>query len=149
MINTQINELIKDAMKSKDEVGVQVLRLMKAEFLKAEKAVGFKGWNEQSEIKLIMKMTAQRKDSIEQYISGGRTELAEAEQKELSYLERFIPKQPTEEEVVEYTQEVINTMKSNGEDVSMKAMKYILTKVQGKYSMANGNIVSQVVKNNI
>lgn len=149
MINTQIDELIKDAMKSKDEVGVQVMRLMKAEFLNAEKAALFKGWDEQSEIKLIMKMAAQRKDSIEQYISGGRSELAEAERKELSYLEKFIPKQPTEEEVATYTQEVIDTMKANGEEVSMKAMKSILTKVQEKYSMANGKIVSQIVKNNI
>lgn len=149
MINTNIDEMIMDAMKSKDEVAVQVLRLFKAEMLKNEKEKGFKGWDDASETKLLMKMAAQRKDSIEQYTKGGREELAEAEQKELTYLEQFIPKQPTEEEVVEYTQKVIDEMKANGEEISMKIMKNVLAKVQEKYSMANGKTVSQVVKANM
>lgn len=149
MINTNIDEMIMDAMKSKDEVAVQVLRLFKAEMLKNEKEKGFKGWDDASETKLLMKMAAQRKDSIEQYTKGGREELAEAEQKELTYLEQFIPKQPTEEEVVEYTQKVIDEMKANGDEISMKIMKNVLSKVQEKYSMANGKTVSQVVKANM
>lgn len=148
MIHTNIDEMIKDAMKSKDEVAVQVLRLIKAEFLKTEKERGFSGWDGNTETKLLMKMAAQRKDSIDQYTKGGRPELAKSEQAELDYLEQFIPKQPTEEEVIEYTQKVIDEMKENGEEISMKIMKNVLTKVQEKYSMANGKVVSQVVKAN-
>lgn len=148
MIHEKIDELIQNARKSNDEVGVQVLRLIKAELLKAEKEKGFRGWDETSETKLLMKMAAQRKDSIGQYTKGGRPELAKSEQAELDYLEQFIPKQPTEEEVIEYTQKVIDEMKENGEEISMKIMKNVLTKVQEKYSMANGKVVSQVVKAN-
>lgn len=149
MLNTKINELIKNAMKTKDEIAVQVLRLIKAEFLKAEKEKSFKGWDDVSEVKILMKMTAQRKDSIEQYKMGGREDLAFKEQEELDYLEKFLPKQPSEEEITYYTQEIINEMKDNGEVITMKLMKNILSKVQLKYSTANGKIVSQIVKNNI
>ena len=149
MLNTEINELIMSAMKTKDMVGTQVYKLIKAEFLKAEKEKDFKGWTDAAEIKILMKMAAQRNDSIDQYNKAGRTDLAEAEKNELNYINRFIPKQPTDEEVKAYTQEVINDMKSKDMEVSMKNMKYVLGEVQKKYSMANGKVVSQVLKNNI
>lgn len=149
MLNTEINELIMSAMKAKDVVGTQVYKLIKAEFLKAEKEKDFKGWNEAAEIKILMKMAAQRNDSITQYTKAGRTDLAEVEKNELSYISRFIPKQPTDEEVKAYTQEIINDMKSKNMEISMKNMKYILGEVQKKFSMANGKLVSQVLKNNI
>ena len=148
MMHEKIEGLLHNARKANDKVGVQVLSLIKAELTNREKEAGFKGWDDNSETKVLMKMAAQRKDSIEQYTAGGRPELAKAEQAELDYLEQFIPKQPTEEEVAAYTQEVIDAMKANGEEISMKIMKNVLTKVQEKYSMANGKIVSQVVKAN-
>lgn len=149
MLNTEINELIMSAMKAKDVVGTQVYKLIKAEFLKAEKEKDFKGWNEAAEIKILMKMAAQRNDSIDQYNKAGRTDLAEVEKNELEYINKFIPKQPTDEEVKAYTQEIINDMKSKNMEISMKNMKYILGEVQKKFSMANGKLVSQVLKNNI
>lgn len=148
MIHEKIGGLLQNARKANDKVGVQVLSLIMTELTNREKEAGFKGWDDNSETKVLMKMAAQRKDSIEQYTAGNRPELAKAEQAELDYLEQFIPKQPTEEEVAAYTQEVIDAMKANGEEISMKIMKNVLTKVQEKYSMANGKIVSQVVKVN-
>lgn len=148
MIHEKIEGLLQNARKANDKVGVQVLSLIKTELTNREKEAGFKGWDDNSETKVLMKMAAQRKDSIEQYTAGGRPELAKAEQAELDYLEQFIPKQPTEEEVAAYTQDVIDAMKANGEEISMKIMKNVLNKVQEKYSMANGKIVSQVVKAN-
>lgn len=149
MLNTEINELIMSTMKAKDMVGTQVYKLIKAEFLKAEKEKDFKGWNEAAEIKILMKMAAQRNDSIDQYNKAGRTDLAEAEKNELEYINKFIPKQPTDEEVKAYTQDIINDMKSKNMEISMKNMKYVLGEVQKKFSMANGKLVSQVLKNNI
>lgn len=149
MLNTEINELIMSAMKAKDVVGTQVYKLIKAEFLKAEKEKDFKGWNEAAEIKILMKMAAQRNDSIDQYNKAGRTDLAEVEKNELMYINKFIPKQPTDEEVKAYTQEIINDMKSKNMEISMKNMKYVLGEIQKKFSMANGKLVSQVLKNNI
>lgn len=148
MIHEKIEVLLQNARKANDKVGVQVLSLIKTELINREKEVGFKGWDDDSETKILLKMAAQRKDSINQYTECGRSDLVMAEQAELDYLEQFIPKQPTDEEIAAYTQEIVDTMKKNGEEISMKIMKYVLAKVQEKYSMANGKVVSQVVKAN-
>ena len=148
MIHEKIEVLLQNARKANDKVGVQVLSLIKTELTNREKEAGFKGWDDDSETKILLKMAAQRKDSINQYTECGRSDLVIAEQAELDYLEQFIPKQPTEEEIAAYTQEIVDTMKKNGEEISMKIMKYVLAKVQEKYSMANGKVVSQVVKAN-
>lgn len=94
-------------------------------------------------------MAAQHKDSIEQYTNGGRDDLANAEKEELTIIEKYIPKQPTMDEIVGYTEFVIDKLRSDGNEISMKVMKTILSKVQQKYPSANGKTVSQVVKNNI
>lgn len=99
-----------------------------------------------------MKMVDQRKESISQYIKGGRNDLAEAEQKEIDVIKEYIPEQPTDEEIEAYTNDTINNYvieKGDDYQVSMKDMKAILSIVQEKYPMANGKIVSNVLKNKI
>ena len=97
-------------------------------------------------------MVEQRKDSISQYIKGGRNDLAEAEQKEIDVINEFIPEQPTDEDIEKYTNDAItHYIEQNDFDylISMKDMKAILSMVQEKYPMANGKIVSKVLKDRI
>jgi uncharacterized protein YqeY len=97
-------------------------------------------------------MVEQRKDSIEQYIKGGRNDLAEAEQKEIDVIKEFIPDMPTEEEIEKYTYEAIDKyIAQNDSDykISMKDTKAIMSMVQEKYPTANGKIVSKVLKEKI
>jgi uncharacterized protein YqeY len=99
-----------------------------------------------------MKMIDQRKESIAQYIKGGRSDLAESEQKEIDVIKQYIPEQPSDEEIEQYTKDAINAyIEQIGSTytVSMKDMKAILSLVQEKYPMANGKIVSNVLKNRI
>jgi uncharacterized protein YqeY len=104
------------------------------------------------EAKILLKMIEQRKDSIAQYIKGGRQDLANAEQNEINVIKEFIPEQPSEEEIEKYTEDCINAyIEQNDSDylISMKDMKPILSMVQEKYPMANGKIVSKILKNRI
>ena len=145
-----INKYIAEAMKAKDREKLSTLKLIKAELVKAEKD-GIT-LDDAKEAKILMKMVDQRKESISQYIKGGRNDLAEAEQKEIDVIKEYIPEQPTDEEIEAYTNDVINNYvieKGDGYQVSMKDMKAILSIVQEKYPMANGKIVSNVLKNKI
>jgi uncharacterized protein YqeY len=145
-----INKYIAEAMKSKDREKLSTLKLIKAELVKAEKD-GVK-LDESKEAKILMKMVDQRKESISQYIKGGRNDLAEAEQKEIDVIKEYIPEQPTDEEIEAYTNDAINNYvieKGDDYQVSMKDMKAILSIVQEKYPMVNGKIVSNVLKNKI
>ena len=145
-----INKYIAEAMKAKDREKLSTLKLIKAELVKAEKD-GIT-LDDAKEAKILMKMVDQRKESISQYIKGGRNDLAEAEQKEIDVIKEYIPEQPTDEEIEIYTNDAINNYvieKGDDYQVSMKDMKAILSIVQEKYPMANGKIVSNVLKNKI
>jgi uncharacterized protein YqeY len=146
----EINKCIAEAMKAKDREKLGALKLIKAELVKAEKDGVV--LDEAKEVKILMKMIDQRKESIAQYIKGGRSDLAESEQKEIDVIKQYIPEQPSDEEIERYTKDAINAyIEQIGSTytVSMKDMKAILSLVQEKYPMANGKIVSNVLKNRI
>lgn len=145
-----INKHIAEAMKKREREKLDTLKLIKAELVKAEKD-GIK-LDDAKETKILIKMVEQRKDSISQYIKGGRNDLAEAEQKEIDVINEFIPEQPTDEDIEKYTNDSItHYIEQNDSDylISMKDMKAILSMVQEKYPMANGKIVSKVLKDRI
>ena len=145
-----INRYIAEAMKKRETDRLGTLKLIKAELVKAEKD-GIK-LDDAKETKILLKMIEQRKDSIAQYIKGGREDLAESEQNEIKVIEEFVPEQPTEEEIEKYTEDAIDAyIEQNDADyaISMKDMKAILSMVQERYPMANGKIVSKVLKNRI
>ena len=147
MIN--IDELIKDAMHQKNRERLNTLKLIKAEFLKKQTESGrkTKELTDDEQIKILLKMAAQREDSIKQYIEGERNDLADAENEELEIIKTFIPKQPTDEELADYVNEVIKDYLSvKGGNLSMKDMKSILDIVKQKYASVNGRIVSKTLQ---
>lgn len=146
----QIDNLIKEAMLSKNTELLNVLKLVKAEFLKKQTEPGrkIKELNEEEQIKVLMKMVAQRKDSIEQYEKANREDLADAEKKEMEILNGFLPKQASEEEVAEYTSLAVTIYKATKDDgykLSMRDMKPIMDIVKEKYPTANGKVISQTL----
>lgn len=147
----QIDELIKDAMHQKNRDLLNVLKLIKAEFLKKQTEPGRKEkeLNDEEQTKVLLKMASQREDSIKQYTNGGRQDLADAERKELEIIKQFTPKQPTDDELAEYTSNIVQQYvkdKTEGYKLSMKDMKPIMTMVKEKYPTANGKIVSQTLQ---
>ena len=143
----RIVELMKESMLQKDSTRTSVLRSIKAAFTNFEKEG--KTLTEADEVKILMKLKSQREDVIHQFKSANRDDLVENEQKELDVLIEYIPKQPSEDEIKEYTQSIIDKMKFENGSISMKDMKTILSKVQEQYPTVNGKIVSECVKNNI
>ena len=141
MIYNQLNSLIAEAMKNKDNDRVNVLRLIKSELVKKEKEG--KELTEQIEVSVLMKMVSQREDSIAQFTQANRMDLVENETKELNIIKEFAPKQVSDEDIIAETEKVISVMGT----VTMKDMKNILAEVQKVYPTANGKIISQVVKN--
>ena len=143
-----INELIKNAMLSKDIEHLNVLKLIKAEFIKKQTEPNRKtrDLSEEEQYKVLLKMAAQRKDSIDQYLKGGRKDLAEAEKKELDYINTFLPKEPSQEEIVEYLKSVVSDLKVKNTELSMKNLKEVMSVVKAKYPTADGGLVSKTYK---
>lgn len=94
-MRAKISGDLKAAMKAGEKDKVAVLRLINAEVQKAE--IESKSALEDAGILQVMtKMVKQRRDSIQQYTSGGRPDLAEKEQAEIAIIEQYLPKQMDE-----------------------------------------------------
>src|SRR5438045_3504562 len=90
---------LKAAMLAKDEKALRSLRAIKAAILLAKTSEGAGGeLKEDDEIKLLQKLVKQRKDSLEIYQQQNRADLAQKEQEEIEVIEKFLPKQLSDEE---------------------------------------------------
>lgn len=89
------------AMKAKDQIALRTLRAIKTAIMVIETSGGrdTAELTEAEESALLIKQSKQRKDSITQFTEAGREDLAGPEAEELAYLERFLPKQLSPEEL--------------------------------------------------
>lgn len=97
-----IKSALKPAMIAKDAVRVGTLRMIMAAFTNELVTQGHPPTDPLSDadcIKVIKKLSKQRKDSIDQYIAGGRPELADDEKLELAVLEEFLPAAMSEADI--------------------------------------------------
>ena len=88
----KINQDITTAMKAKDADRLSTLRMMKTA-LKNKELEKDKGQtlDEAEAIKILQTLLKQRRDSIEQFIKGGRQELADKEAAEMKVIEEYLP----------------------------------------------------------
>ncbi|MEI8130209.1 MAG: GatB/YqeY domain-containing protein [bacterium] len=94
MLHEEIKGKIKEAMLAKDAVRLEVLRGMVAAFTNELVAKGKKPQemlSDEEAMAVIMRMSKQRKDSIEQFTKGGREDLVAEEQAQLAIIETFLP----------------------------------------------------------
>lgn len=93
-LETKVMDLLKQAMKDKNEVALRTLRAIKTAITVEKTSENGKSTLEAAdEIKLIQKMAKQRKDSIDIFESQNRQDLAKTEQEEYEYLQQFLPQQ--------------------------------------------------------
>ncbi len=102
-LHEQIKAEVKEAMKAKDAVRLSVVRNMISAFTNELVATGKTPQDmldDAGVLKVIKRLSNQRKDSIEQFVKGGRPELAEGEQAELAVLEKYLPTLMSREEIM-------------------------------------------------
>ena len=87
-----LNKLIMDAMKAHDTVRTETLRAIKTAFMnwQTSKEHAGKELTYADSMQIIKKMVKQREESIEQYVTAGRQELADAEQAQINVLKEFL-----------------------------------------------------------
>ena len=135
---------MKEAMKSKNESLLRGLRAIKAEIIKAKTEPGAGGEiDEATELKFLQKMMKQRRDSLDIFEKQGRQDLAEKEKEEMAVIERFLPKQLSEEEIRQVVSQIIKeTGASSAADLG-KVMGVASKQLAGK---ADGKAISGIVK---
>lgn len=142
-LELQIQEGIKAAMLAKEKVRLEALRAVKAAILLAKTADGSETISDDAVLKIIQKLVKQRKESAELYNSQNRSDLAENELAEASYMEVFLPKQLSEAELEEELKKIIESIGAKGPQDMGKVMGTATKQLSGR---ADGKAISAAVK---
>jgi uncharacterized protein YqeY len=143
-LELNINAAIKTAMLAKAEADLRALRAIKAAILIAKTSEGAGAdLTEADESKLLQKLAKQRKDSLEIFRQQNREDLAKKEEEELEVIEKYLPKQMSEDELrAEITAIIASTGASSPADMG-KVMGVASKQLAGK---ADGKAISGLVK---
>jgi hypothetical protein len=142
-LTEQVQKDMVAAMRSKEELRLSTLRMMKAA-LKNKEIDKRAPLDEKEELQVFSTMIKQRKDSIEQFEKGNRFELAKKEAAEIEIIEAYMPKAVGEAEITAAVEATIAEMGSP----TMKDMGNVMKAVMAKFAGArvDGKVVSDAVK---
>lgn len=130
----QLQEAQKDAMRAKDKLRLNTIRMALAEV--KQRQIDLQMVPDDANVFAVLtKMSKQRKESASQYTAGGRADLAETELAEIAIIEQFLPKALTQAELNDLlTQAVAATGASSMQDMA-KVMAWLKPQVQGRTDM--------------
>lgn len=137
MITEIINDAYKQAMLNKDEDRKRVINTLRAEIKNKEIELrsSQKELTDTDVLSLIQKLIKQNKDAIQMFSNGGRQDLVEKNEMEISILEEFLPKQLTNDEIDNVIkQEIENNSYSSMKDMG-KLMGYFKNNYSGQCDM--------------
>ena len=140
-LEDKINSDIKAAMLAKDSKKLDALRAIKSEILLLKSSAS--GTSDDAEMKALMKMVKQRKETAEIYTGQQRPELAEIELFQASVIESFLPKQMSEQELEAAVKSVIASTGAKSMADMGKVMGVATKQLAGK---AEGKAISEMVK---
>ena len=130
------------AAKAKDKLRLSALRMLKSGLHNREIDLK-RELNEAEFLQLLSAMVKQRRDSIEQFARGGRTDLVEKEETELKVIQEFMPTPMSETELDAMIAEAIRETGAASVRDMGKVMATLMPKVTGK---ADGKMVGEKVK---
>lgn len=141
-IKTQLNDAMKEAMKSGDEVRKRTVRMVLAAIKQVEidKQTTL---DDPAILSLIQKEIKNRREALEEAQKAGRADLVENNRAEIAVLEAFLPKAMSPDELRALVQAAIAESGASSVADMGKVMKVVMPKVAGR---APGDMVSQMVR---
>ena len=134
MIREQIKAKLVEAMKAKDEKATGTLRLINAAIkdkdIDARSKGNMDGIDDTGVLSLLQTMIKQRRESIDMYTKGGRSDLVAGEQAEIDIIQSFLPKQLSADEV----KTIIQTLVAETGATSIKDMGKVMGALKAKYA---------------
>lgn len=134
MLRPQLNDALKTAMLTKDARSVSTIRLIMAALKDRDIAARPKGQadgiGDDEILQMLQAMIKQRRESITMYEQGNRPELAKQEGEEIAIIEKFLPRQMSEDEV----QAAIRAAIDEADASSIKDMGRVIAKLKERYA---------------
>ncbi|MGB5811803.1 MAG: GatB/YqeY domain-containing protein [Polyangiales bacterium] len=117
-----LNADLKKAMLARDELTRDTLRMLKSDLLSMENP---------DETAVLARAVKSRRDSAQSYREGGREDLAAKEEAEIGVIERYLPKQLTEEEARAAITAIINDLGLSSKKDLGRVMKEVMARHRG------------------
>jgi uncharacterized protein YqeY len=137
---------IKEAMKSGDKDKLRTFRFIKAEFQKYESQGADFKVGEKEEMDILRTMIKQREKSIQEYETSGRTDLADAEKKEIEIISEYLPKEPSDAEIYAVILEFLGKQDIDSVVLEKKDMGKVMAYLKTKLPTASGKKLSELIK---
>jgi len=142
-LQEKIQSHLVDAMRNKDQLRLNCLRMMKSA-VKNKEIDKMNPLDEVEVVSVLNTLVKQRKDSVDQFRKGGREELALKEEAEIKIIEEYLPAAASDEDVRVAVQEAIQETSAASMKDMGKVMKATMSRLAGK--TVDGSRVSQLVK---
>lgn len=133
-LRTQFNDSLKDAMRAKDQRAVSTIRMILAGLKDRDIAARTRGVtdgiDEAEILSMLQTLVKQRNESAGLYDQGGRPELAQQEREEIAVIERFLPKQMSEEESAAAIDAIVSELGAT----SIKDMGKVMAELKARHA---------------
>ena len=142
-LRDKINEDLTHAMKARDALRLSVLRMMKTA-VKNKEIDARSELDDAAVVQVLSTLIKQRKDSIDQFARGGRSDLADKETAELRIIEGYMPAGVSDEEIAAVVDEVVKASGATSPRDIGPVMKQCMGRFAGK--VVDGKKVNLLVK---
>jgi uncharacterized protein YqeY len=140
-LKDSIQDALRGALKRQQRIEVATLRLLLSEIKYAEIAQQ-KPADDNKVLDVIAKEVKRRRESIEAFKQGNRSDLVAQEEAELAVLMSYLPKQMNRDEIMAAARQVVDAVGAKGPGDKGKVMAQLMPQLKGK---ADGKEVSEVV----
>ena len=144
-MENQIDNDLKLALKSGDKFTLSVLRMLKSEIINESRKGSLHTLTDDEVLKVIKKGVKTRKDSIEEYKKYGKLDTVNELAKEVDILNKYLPQEMSEEEIIKIVNEVFEELKPS----SMKDMGNLMKVISSKITNADMSLLSKIVKDKL
>jgi len=141
----QINQQIIAFLKAHDSVSADALRMVKAA-VKEKEIASKKELNDEDVVGVLRNQVKTREDSIAEFVSAGRNDLADKERKEIDVIKKFLPPDMDAAELASIVNEVIAETGATTKADMGRVMGAVMARVKGK---AGGEQVKKIVMENL
>ena len=141
-MRNQILEDLKTAMKNQDKETLAVIRMVKGA-IQMEELNTKKELSDEEVIGIITKQIKTRKESISEFEKSSRDDLISKTESEIKILEKYLPEQLSDEEVLAIIEEAFSEVKPESMRDMGKLMGYLNPKLKGRCDMGN---VSKIIR---
>jgi uncharacterized protein YqeY len=139
----RVTQDIAEAMKQKNAAALAPLRMLKAAMMNREVEKG-RALDDAEALQVVNALVKQRRDSVDQFRAGGRQDLVDHEQAEITFLQRYLPPAADDAAIGRAIETAVAETGASGPKDMGKVMKATMAALGG--ATVDGRVVSELVK---